>query len=259
MSVPHHEKFVVVLNEPQDRVNIAGTARAMMNMGLRRLRLVRPAEYDRHRLEGIAHNCEAVFDRVEFFDTLRDALTDARHSVGMTARARTGSFVWQHPRTAAADLLAAAPTAENPVALVFGREDKGLANEDLDLCDRLLHIPTDPAHMSLNLAQAVLVIAYELWTTGPGSDNELPKPRRRAEPAGTEDMLRLFDDVEQTLVTIDFFKKRQVPSVMRTIRAAARRASLNRREAGLIRAAAIEVRRYLERRLGERPTTRERA
>lgn len=250
MSTPYHERFVVVLNEPQDVVNIAGTARAMMNMGLRRLRLVNPAEYDRHRLEGIAHAGEPVFDRVEFFDTLRDAVADAVHTVGMTARSRTGSFVWQHPREAAPDLMEGAVDASRPVALVFGREDKGLSNEDVDLCDRLLHIPTDPEYSSLNLAQAVLVVCYELWLLGPGGDRPLPEPRRRAQPAGTEDMLRLFDDVEKTLHRIEFFKKREPASVMRTLRAAARKAELNRRETGLARAAAIEVRKYLDRILG---------
>ena len=241
---------VVVLNQPQDRVNIAGTARAMMNMGLRRLRLVQPAEYDRHRLEGIAHACEPIFDRVEFYDTLREAVSDAAHVAGTTARRRTAAFVWQYPRDAAAELLAIAGAQNGPVALVFGREDKGLSNEDLDLCDRLLHVPTDPAHSSLNLAQAVLLVAYELHVAGGGGAHALPLPRRRADEASSDDLLRLFDDVELTLSRVEFFKKRQPSSVMRTLRAAARRASLNRREAGLLRAAAIEVRKYVDRMVG---------
>jgi tRNA (cytidine32/uridine32-2'-O)-methyltransferase len=238
---------VVVLNEPQDIVNIAGTARAMMNMGLRRLRLVQPALYDRYRLEGIAHQCEPIFDGVEFFDTLREAIHDAVHVAGTTARRRTASFVWQHPRDAAPSLVALAQDSAAPVALVFGREDKGLSNEDLDLCDRLLHVPTDEAHSSLNLAQAVLIIAYELFITATSGEHALPLPRRRAEPATTEEMLRLFEDVTLALERIEFFKKREPASVMRTLRAAARRADLNRREAGLARAAAIEVRKYIDR------------
>ena len=223
----------------------------MMNMGLRRLRLVQPAEYDRHRLEGIAHSCEPVFDGVEFYDTLRDAIRDVAHVAGTTARRRTASYVWQHPREAAADLLDIAARAEGPVAIVFGREDKGLANEDLDLCDRLLHVPTHPAHSSLNLAQAVLLVSYELFMEA-GGQNPLPEARRKTMPASSDDMLRLFEDVERTLTEIEFFKKRKPSSVMRTLRAPTRRAQLSHREAKLARAAAIEIRKFLERKLAER-------
>ena len=84
----YEDNVVVVLNEPQDRVNIAGTIRAMMNTGLRRLRLVKPAEWDEYRIEGIAHGSEIVRERAEFFDTLEDAIADAVEVVGTTARRR---------------------------------------------------------------------------------------------------------------------------------------------------------------------------
>jgi TrmH family RNA methyltransferase len=137
----------------------------MMNMGLRWLRLVAPADYNAWRIAGIAHGSESVLEQTEFFDTLEDAVRDVAYVVGTTARKRTQTFVWQHPRDAAPELLdlAEARADAGPVALVFGREDKGLANDELDRCDRLLVIPTDPGYPSLNLAQAVLLVSYELW------------------------------------------------------------------------------------------------
>lgn len=243
-----YSNFVIVLKETQDLVNIAGAIRAMMNMGLRRLRLVRPAEFDPYRIAGIAHGSEPVLERVEFYDTLREAVADAVHVAGTTARRRTAAYVWQHPRDAAPELLELAATGAGPVAIVFGREDKGLSNEDLDLCDRLITVPTDPRHSSLNLAQTVLLVAYELWLAGGGAEAELPRPKRHVVGAATAGQLQsLFHDVEASLAAIDFFKARKPEAIMRTIRAIARRAGLNSREANLLRAIAIEVRKYLER------------
>lgn len=246
------DRFVVVLNEPQDLVNIAGTARAMMNTGLRRLRLVRPAEYDEWRITGIAHGAEVVLERLEHFDTLRDAIEDAGHVVGTTARRRAAAHVWQYPRDAAPELLALAGQVAGPVTLVFGREDAGLSNDDLDLCDRILTVPTDPRRPSLNLAQAVLLTTYELWMAGPGSEAELPEPRRTAPPAAPAEINAMFDDVHTTLARIEFFKKRNPDAIMRTVRAVARRAGLDDREARLLRAIAIEVRKYVDRMVGDR-------
>lgn len=242
------DRIVVVLNEPQDLVNIAGTIRAMLNMGLRRLRLVRPAEFDVRRIGGIAHGAGALLDHIEHYESLEAAIGDAVHVAGTTARRRTAAYVWQHPREAAPELLELAAAGVGPVALVFGREDAGLSNEAVDLCDRLLTIPTDPGRRSLNLAQAVLVVAYELWLAGSGAPRPVPRPQRMAPPATNVELRLLFEDGEATLMAIDFFKGRNPRAIMRTLRAIARRAHVDDREAKLLRAIAIEVRRVLDRR-----------
>ena len=172
---------------------------------------------------------------------------DAVHVVGTTARRRTARFVWQHPREAAPELLELATAGAGPVALVFGPEDRGLTNEELDTCDRILTVPTDPRHSSLNLAQAVLLITYELWLASPASQQPLLVPKRASPPATAEDHALLFEDVQRTLETIEFFKTRNPDVLMRTLRALARRARLDVREAHLLRAIAIEARKYVER------------
>lgn len=242
------DAFVVVLYRTQDLVNIAGAIRAMMNMGLRRLRLVSPAEFDDWRIKGIAHGAESVLERTELFDSLPDALADAVHVVGTTARRRTAAYVWQHPREAAPALLELAAAGRGPVALLFGPEDVGLTNDELDRCDRVLTVPADPRHSSLNLAQAVLIIGYELWLAAGAPEKPLPRPRRTAPPATSEELGLLFQDVEATLETVDFFKARNQAAVLRTLRALARRARLDSRESKLLRAIAIEVRKFLRRR-----------
>jgi TrmH family RNA methyltransferase len=246
LDTPIADRFVVVLDHTQDIVNIAGTVRAMLNMGLARLRLVKPDLYDAYRIAGIAHGSEPLLERIEFFDTLPEALADAGYIVGTTARRRTASYVWDHPREAAPDLLRIGDEVEGPVAILFGREDSGLQNEALDLCNRLLVLPTNPAHPSLNLAQAVLLIAYELWLAA-NARKPLPQPKRRSAPATPEQLNAFFVDAERSLEQIEFFKARNGPAIMRTVRAIARRAELNARESKLLRAMAIEVRKYVGR------------
>ena len=251
---PHSDHFVVVLHQTQDVVNIATAVRAMMNMGLRRLRLVAPADFNAWRIAGIAHGCEAVLERAEFFDTLEEAVEDVAYVVGTTARKRTQTFVWQHPREAAGELLALAETGEaaGPVAIVFGREDKGLSNEELDRCDRLLVVPTDPGYPSLNLAQAVLLVSYELWLAA-AERTPLPRPKRHSPPASRAQLAALYEDTHHALETIEFYKDRQPSALMRTLRAVYRRARLSAREANLLRGIMIEVRKYVARGRGEQP------
>lgn len=245
---PLFDNFVVVLNETQNLVNIAGSIRAMMNMGIRRVRLVRPAEFDARRITGIAHGSDEIVAGAEFFDTLREAIADAAHVVGTTARRRTARYVWEHPREAAPALVELAASTTAPIALVFGREDAGLSNDDLDLCDRTLTVPTDTKHWSLNLAQAVLLLSYELWMAGDAATRPLPEPRRKAErPATSAELQSLFDESEKALATIEFYKKRNPAAIMRTVRAVFRRANLDEKEAKLFRAMAFEVQKFVAR------------
>ncbi|HEX8360096.1 MAG TPA: TrmH family RNA methyltransferase, partial [Longimicrobium sp.] len=149
------------------------------------------------------------------------------------------------------ELLARAQDAvegrAGPVAILYGREDHGLPNEALDLCHRTAHIPTNPDHASLNLAQAVLVMAYELWMAAEGEAQPFRGPRREAPPPTVEFLEMLFSDAERALWAVDFFKSRQTESVMRTLRELVHRSDLDAREAAFLRAISIEVVKYLQR------------
>ncbi|MGH7466190.1 MAG: hypothetical protein ACREK1_13490, partial [Longimicrobiales bacterium] len=96
----HGDRFVIILNRTQDVVNIATSLRAMMNMGLTRLRLVRPDDFSAYRIAGIAHGSEPLIDGIEFYDSLDDATADAAVVIGTTARRRTATYLWNHPREA---------------------------------------------------------------------------------------------------------------------------------------------------------------
>ena len=243
----HGERFVVVLNRTQDVVNIATSLRAMMNTGLTRLRLVSPDDFSAYRIAKIAHGSEELIERIEFFDTLDDATADAALVLGTTARRRTATYLWSDPRAAAPGLLTQDASAERPVAIVFGREDTGLLNEELDRCDRLLVVPTSEINSSLNLSQAVLLIGYELMLAAMDGGRELPKPRRDISPASSLQLRALFQQSEAALEAIDFFKGKNPEAIMRTLRAVLRRAELTAREATLLRAMGIETQKAFSR------------
>lgn len=240
--------IVVVLWETQDLVNIAGTVRAMKNFGLSRLRLVSPAEWSPWRIEGIAHGTADIVAATETFDSLHEAIADCSYTVAMTARERRAKRDVSRPRETASDLLSRAAAVEaGPVAIIFGREDHGLPNWAIDLSHRAVTIPTNPEHASLNLAQAVLLISYELWMEAAGREQPFKPPRRDAPPANSHILESLFREAEGALWAIDFFKSRQTESVMRTLRALVHRADPDQREAGFLRAIAIEVQKFVER------------
>ncbi len=237
--------IVTVLHEPQELMNIAHVVRALKNFGFRDLRLVAPAAYDPYRIAGIAHQSQDVLARVARFERLEDALADCVHVVGFTARGRAAKRNVQRPRAAAGEILARAEAGV--VALLFGREDQGLANEALDLCHRVVTIPTNPAYPSLNLAHAVVLMLYELALAAGDEDRPFKAPRRTGAPATVAALERLFGDVEAALGAIEFFKTRQAEGVMRTAREIIHRTPLDEREAKLLRAMAIEVVKYGER------------
>jgi TrmH family RNA methyltransferase len=237
--------LVVVLHEPQDLVNVAHVVRALKNFGFRDLRLVAPREYDAYRIGGIAHQTQDVLARVRVFETLEAALADCVHVVGFTARGRSAKRNVQRPRDAAAEIVTLWDAGT--VALLFGREDKGLKNESLDRCHRVVTIPSDPAYPSLNLAHAVVLMLYELALLQVDPPLAFKLPRRRAEPAPVEQIERLFADLESALTVIEFFKTRDAEHVLRTVREIIHRTPLDEREVKLLRAMAIEVAKYSER------------
>jgi len=150
----------IVLVRPRGGANVGAVARAMKNMGLRDLALVRPAMVKQFWSRAMAVHADDVLGQARRHAGLADAVADCGLVVGTTCRGGLYRRTAEPPRAMAPRILAAAES--NRVALVFGPEDHGLSNADLKLCQQLITIPTSPDYTSLNLAQAVLVCAYEL-------------------------------------------------------------------------------------------------
>lgn len=250
MATEELRRVTVVLNQPQDPVNIGAVVRAMKNTGLSRLHLVQPADFDPYRIEGVAHTGLDIIESTKIFDRLEDGLAQSNLVVGTTARGRSVRRNYRRPREAAREIMETIQ-AEKDVSLLLGREDRGLSNAELDLCDRVVVIPTHPDHSSLNLAQAFLVIAYEIWLTAE-SNGSFKEPRRSAARAGRNELEGLFKEIEASLRAVDFFKAHTVTPIMRTVREVAGRADLDEREVTLFKAMAYEIRNYMKRHgLGE--------
>ncbi|MDB5076822.1 MAG: tRNA/rRNA methyltransferase [Chloroflexi bacterium] len=165
------ERIVFVLHQPQDVNNVGAVVRLLGNFGLTRLRLVEPAAFDADRILRVARRGEAVLAGIERFPSLDAALSDCAFIVGTTRRARALDRPVLSPRQAAPILLTVTDadnsaegtsTASGLAAVLFGPEDFGLSNAALDHCHAILSIPTVPHDASLNLAQAALLVAYEL-------------------------------------------------------------------------------------------------
>jgi len=242
LPVPVH----LVLIAPQDIVNIASAVRICRNFGITSMRVVAPeVELDAYRIEGVAHNTAEFISRIKVYETLEPALADCVQVMVLTGRERAAKRRVIRPREAASELLDWGKSG--PVAIVAGREDHGLTNDELDACNTLVTISTDPTYTSLNLAQAIAVMCYELWTAAGGDRVPFKKPRRVAKPATLAEQELMFNDWVRALSAIEFFKTRQYDNVVRSLRETFFRAGLDQREAKLFRAMSIEVVHFLRR------------
>jgi TrmH family RNA methyltransferase len=240
------ERLAVVLMEPTDPVNIGGVIRAMANTGFLNLRLVRPVGFDPWDVVGVAHYTQHIIAATQQHDSLLAAVQDRHLVLGLTGRHHRAERNALPLPEALERLVAAAEGGQN-VAVVLGREDWGLSNGMLDACHMVTTIPTNPGYPSLNLAQAALLVLYQLFQRGGGQEQSLRKPRRSAQPASAGLLEDLFADLERALDAIEFLKMRSREHTLRSLRVALFRARLDAREASLLRAVAIEVRRFLRR------------
>jgi TrmH family RNA methyltransferase len=240
------EHVRVVLVEPTDPVNIGGVVRVMANTGFLGLRLVNPVGFDAWHIGGVAHYTQHIVEATQIYTALPEAVADRQFVLGLTGkhqRVERNALAF----TPAMDAVAQAAREGQAVALVFGREDSGLGNEMLDACHAVTTIPTNPGYPSLNLAQAALLVLYQLFQRAGGEEQRYRPPRKVAATASSALLEDLFADLERALDAIEFLHSRSRTSVLRSLRVVLYRARLDAREASLLRAVFIEVRKYLRR------------
>lgn len=248
MSASAHDGLAghirIILVGTQHPGNIGAAARAIKTMGLSQLVLVAPEKPLDDAAYRRSAGAEDVLGDAQRFPALTDAVADCRLVLGCTARSRRVQLEQLEPDAAATRLLELA--VEGPVALVFGRERTGLTNEELQLCHASVHIPSDPAFSSLNLAAAVQVLAYEvrralLRSTPAAVPAQQPGPD--ALPATHEQLEGFFAQLAQTLEEIDFHKGRAPESAMRKLRRLFLRTDLTVHEVRLLRGVLADAQR----------------
>lgn len=224
------ENICVILVEPQGPRNIGSVCRAMLNFGLADLRLVNPqTDHTVHEARQMAVNATSVLERARLFTSLEAALSDCTLSYGTTRRFGKYREDLIHPDEAARQLL---PHAVNGrVAMVFGREDKGLHTAELDLCQRFVTIPTDEQLPSMNLAQAVLICLYEI-SKARGDLSGLSHGRKQL--ASGKSMEGMFRHMKQTLADVGFLNPQNPDHILRAFRRIFGRAGLSEREVRIL-------------------------
>ncbi len=240
----------VILVEPQDDINIGTAVRAGRNFGIESVRLVRPAEADPKKILISAPRSEEQIERIERFEELDKALGDCVLTLGMTARQRSASWRVLEPRQAAREVVEA--SRRGRIGLLFGREDSGLPNEVIDRCHAVVTIPTDPDYSSLNLGQAVTVLGWEIFRAAQNIDTsgvalKDVRPHSEFEAAPMAGLERMFDQAEEALDAIGFFKADTNEHIMRSVRGVFLRADLDSRELAIWHGIFKEVVAYLER------------
>ncbi|MGS2724608.1 tRNA (cytosine(32)/uridine(32)-2'-O)-methyltransferase TrmJ [Porticoccus sp. GXU_MW_L64] len=237
------KKVRVVLVNTTHPGNIGGVARAMKNMGLEKLYLVEPKEFPSHRAFQRAANALDVLDNAVIVNTLDEALVDCGLVVGTSARSRGIPWPMLNPRECGEKAVSEA--VEHEVALVFGREDRGLTNEELQRCTYHVHIPTNPDYSSLNLAAAVQVLAYETRMAAlSAEDGKLPDLNDWDIPPAKHDALeRYYEHLEQALVDIDFHNRDNPRQTMARLRRLYGRIRLDEMELAILRGMLTSIQR----------------
>lgn len=229
----------MVLQRPRFPENIGAAARAMRNMGIRRMIVVEPENYDLPRVLKMAtHVAADVVQEIQIANNLREALSPFHLVVGTTARLGGERETVRSPAHMAERLISL--SRENAIAIVFGPEDRGLSNEDLRLCHELVNIPT-AEFSSLNLAQAVMVICYELYTAGGGrplTASNAPRLATRNELDG------MYDQLRDILVRISYINPENPDYWMNKIRHFFTRIQLKAGEVSIIRGICRQIEWY---------------
>jgi tRNA/rRNA methyltransferase len=196
---------IIVLVEPQLGENIGAAARVMANFGLSRLRLVNPRDgWPNVQARRSASGADRILDDVRLYDTLEAAIGDCTLALATTARAHDQAKPVIGPGEAAR-FLAPHVAAGESVAVLFGRERYGLDNDEVALADRIVTFPVNPAFASLNLAQAVAIVAYEWFKLAGGGTLPFAMPQK-SEPAGKQQIQAFFSNLERQLDLIEYFR-----------------------------------------------------
>ncbi len=231
----------IVLVNTSHPGNIGGVARAMKNMAMEQLILVDPQEFPSDKATARSSGAADILENAAVVGTLEEAIADCHYVVGTSARSRHIPWPIVNPKELASQLtplLVNADKKEN-VAIVFGREDRGLTNEELHLCNHHVHIPSNEAFSSLNLAAAVQVISYELRMAFLGLTDDKSKPQWGTdwdiELAESNEIENLFTHLESTLIDIDFLDPENPRQLMTRLRRLLLRSHLDKVEVNILR------------------------
>jgi len=222
------DNISIVMARPRYPENIGAAARAMCNMGIKKLVVVAPENFDIEKVRKLAtHAASEVVDKIEIYEHVREALAPYNYVVGTTARLGGERRTISSPSVAAKNLVAI--SRKNRVAVLFGPEDRGLLNDDIRLCHEIVNIPASD-FSSLNVSQAVLIICYELFLAGLEE-----KPKFVPRLATRHELDGMYDQLKEILVRINYINPENPDYWMNKLRRFFTRLELRAREVSIIR------------------------
>jgi len=224
----------IVLVETTHPGNIGAVARAMKNMKMAHLCLVAPKIFPSAEATARASGADDILAKAIVCPSLSEAIADCQLVIGASARCRTISWPELNPRQAAEQCVLTEP--RQTVAIIFGRENSGLKNHELDLCHYLLRIPCNAEYSSLNIAAAVQVICYELFVAANVPETTLTIGDKGECPLATgAQMESFYDHLHETLIDIGFMQSGKSKSIMRRLRRIYNRIQLDTKELDILR------------------------
>lgn len=226
--------FKIVLIETSHPGNIGAVARAMKNMAMSELRLVSPKIFPSADATARASGANDILSSAVICDSLQEAIADCQVVLGASARDRTISWSELTAKEVATRFVAEEQSKAN-IAIVFGRENSGLKNHELDICHHLLRIPCNSDYSSLNLAAAVQVVCYELFVASGQQSESTIGDKGKVLPASVEQMELFYEHLKQTLYDIDFLHSEKQQTIMRRFRRIFNRATLDSKEVDMLR------------------------
>ena len=223
----------IILVETSHPGNIGAVARAMKNMNISNLWLVSPKIFPSAEATSRASGADDILARATVCSSLQEAIADCNMVIGASARCRTISWPEMTPRECAEKIAITEPG--NKVAIIFGRENSGLKNNELDLCHFLLRIPCNSEYSSLNIAAAVQVVCYELFIAAGRQEAIVIGDRGKTPKATATQMESFYTHLYQALTDIGFMHPDKSKSIMRRLRRIYNRIELDIKELDILR------------------------
>ena len=214
--------------------NIGAAARAIKTMGLSKLDLVCPKEFPSNEATYRSKAAKDILEKASVYETLLESVSDCEVVIGTSARNRKVPWPVLNPKNASLEINTAVKKSSK-VAIVFGREDRGLTNEELGLCNLHVHIPTAKEYSSLNLAQAVQIITYEIRMSFMGKENLENNQEWDVDLATSEQTERLIEHMDELMKEVEFYDTENPRKLLMRVRRFFKRSGIDVMEANIFR------------------------